>query len=151
MPTNKWDTTKLSQCSILAIDPGKMTGLAYYRAEQFTAAEFDFMETAAMIEDLTPHCDLVVIERFTIGVATGKKNDVNWPLELIGITRYMTGKSDVPIVFQGPAEAKNFCPDDRLKALGWYKSTNGGHANDATRHLVTALVNVGWWNSALIL
>ena len=151
MPISKWEADRLAGCSILAIDPGKMTGFAYYRAGAFTATEFGFMETAGMIEELVPACDLVAIERFTIGVSTGKKNDVNWPLELIGITRYMTGKHDVPLVFQGPAEAKGFVPDARLKALGLHRSTPGGHANDACRHLILALTNLGWWDSRMLL
>jgi hypothetical protein len=37
---------------------------------------------------------------------------------------------------QSPAQGKTFATNAKLKKVGWYHQTPGGHANDALRHLL---------------
>ncbi len=45
----------------------------------------------------------------------------------------------MPLTLQTPATGKGFGTDAKLKHLGWYNPTQGGHSNDAARHLLTYL------------
>lgn len=139
---------------ILAIDPGKLTGIAVFQDRGPQAFQLGFQEACDFLgENIAPGggIELVIVERFIIGPSTGKLGDVNWSLEVIGVTRWLATKAGVPLRFQAPADAKRFATDARLKALGWYTPTPGGHANDALRHLVVGLVADGWWDPRLVL
>lgn len=137
--------------NVLALDPGKMSGIAFYSGSgTIQAYEANFYKAAKALEWLIPMCELVTVERFTIGVNTGKMRDNNWSLELIGVARWYCLKHDVNLLFQGPAEAKQFMSNDKLKALGLHKATVGGHQNDAVRHLILALLGyTTWWDPRL--
>ena len=130
---------------ILTIDPGHTTGMAFH---DFTSSDkpetlmpvglgnaynefFSFIANNAL--------DLVVCEKFTITSATSKKSrgGSNEAIELIGVARYMAWDHSVSFEEQSPADAKNFCSDEKLRRLGWYVS-GLDHARDALRHLVLA-------------
>ena len=136
----------------IGIDPGKATGLALYAEKEWSCTERDFLGTCTWLAGQVPLADVVVIERFTIGTNTGKMADVNWSLELIGVTRWLCMHYGKELVFQSPAEAKGFASNKRLKAVDLYVPSAGGHQNDAVRHLLTYLVgNNLYWDKRLVL
>ena len=61
-------------------------------------------------------------------------------IETIGVLRHLCRWHRHRFELQAPADAKRFSTDAKLKRLGWYQPTEGGHANDAIRHLLLALV-----------
>lgn len=134
---------------ILAIDPGFATGIATGDVKDGkvtnpnTLIVTGFTDTTFEIELLLMKFkpELVVIERFTITAATGKKDTKGslQAIELIGVTRYLAGIWKVPLELQSPEDAKSFVTDDKLKKIGWYVS-GPDHARDASRHLILAAV-----------
>lgn len=149
---------------ILALDPGKKTGLASYDRETdtFRSGEADFDETcnylmqpAAMFHPDVMHevnhgtLD-IVSESFLITVNTAKNTQATWSLELIGVARmvsHLYGRQ--PLVLQAPAAAKRLMSDDMLKTLDWYKPGKG-HANDAARHLGMFMLGRKWMDDRII-
>lgn len=139
---------------ILVIDPGRTTGIASVDASNIGnpvfewSDELDFIETCNRVNKvLRDHPQTqVVMERFTITPQTGK----NGPgaldaIGIIGVVRYLVTAYGAPeIVYQTPAQAKNFCDNTRLRALGVWHRGGAGHARDALRHAVLYLVNQGW-------
>jgi hypothetical protein len=85
--------------------------------------------------------DVVVVEGFTVNASTHRKDptafrDTN---DLIGALRVISRIHGITYVVQSPSQAKSFGSNDKLKRLGWYVGTKGGHRNDAARHLITYL------------
>ena len=131
---------------ILSIDPGGTTGVAIYESGQFRSLEipdgkaafyrwFGGITDSADLEDLT-----VVCESFTIPTATASKSRQDDPYMILG---YLSGwclLHSVPLHVQSPGQAKSFSTDSKLRRIGWYEGTKGGHANDAARHLLVYLV-----------
>jgi len=127
---------------VIAIDPGKTTGFAYwYGSEVVADQEPDQVEFCTRLERyLEIRCPgVVVIERFVINVKTVGNSQAPWSLELIGVARYLAAKHNCEFVIQTPADAKRFMSDERLKNLGWWQKGKV-HANDALRHLGLYLV-----------
>lgn len=127
---------------IVAIDPGKVTGMAVMYADllHFAGEVAGRMEMYDRIySGRLVGASAVVIERFTISQRTVQSSPQYDALYLIGAVEAWCYKYDVPLIFQSPGEAKGFGTDKKLKALGWYKATSGGHANDASRHLMVYL------------
>lgn len=131
---------------ILAIDPGKMSGVAFWGGfEALQVPEPKSWEIPAM--ESVQHCDylmskftevLVVCESFIPRPGAG-----TWQpdaLEVIGALRYLSFKYHYDFELQSPADAKRFSTDAKLKKLGWYTSTPDGHANDSLRHLLLGAV-----------
>lgn len=135
---------------VIGIDPGKTTGFAIWQNGHLLIEQsgqlprqqfFEWFEKIACTAHVSPlH---VVIERFLIGRATvGKEGDAHYAIGGIGIAEYLSEKYEFELTIQGASKAKNFCTDEKLKILGWYHGTSGGHQNDAIRHLVTYLVDI---------
>jgi hypothetical protein len=126
---------------LIAVDPGKTTGMAYAQAGETPFAwEIEEGQEAPdwVAANVAPFPDAweVVCESFVIGPNTMKKSRGNWSLELIGALRYICWKYDVPFTLQSPGDAKRFSTDAKLKRVDWWTPTKGGHANDALRHLM---------------
>ena len=138
---------------VIAVDPGEKTGIAIWEcsAQVLSAqvlsvsdtVEFFLGQLAKGTEDVW-----VVVEKFTITAQTGKMSTLglNWPLELTGVARAVAQHNDWAFDnSQGPAAAKRFSPDERLKAAGWWDKLRAAetgpedHARDAARHLLLAL------------
>ena len=127
---------------ITAVDPGLMSGVAFFDSEterfessdQSTWDALRAVDVSILIEGL----DLVVCESFVPrpGVRTWQPQ----ALESIGALRFLCMQSRVDFELQSPAEAKSFSSNEKLKKIGWYRTTPGGHANDAARHLLVAAV-----------
>lgn len=134
---------------ILALDPGKMSGWAYYDSTDggFISGQKDYDDTCRLLIDEAARKgpDLgIVCESFIITVNTAKNTQATWSLELIGVARMVSRLwTQQELVLQGPAEAKRLCSDELLKVMGWYKPGKG-HANDAARHLGLFMLARGW-------
>ena len=154
----------MSSLNVLAIDPGKATGVAIWRTyrqesqhESFQLdGGFDGVSSFLAYGDGGPawiapdydegessvyRYDAVVCESFSVRSNTHKMDqgafmDV-W--SNIGALRYAAYLAGVPFHLQTPAEAKSFATNDKLKKLGWFTG-GAGHADDASRHLLTFLV-----------
>lgn len=132
--------------SVLAIDPGLKTGLAWWLdGNQHGSHEVEYRATGKMVENFLTRYPLtqIVCENFFITRETSKKSQSPWSLKLIGVAEYLADLHQIEdVVLQAPADAKRFSTDARLKALGWYKGSAGeyaGHADDASRHLLLYL------------
>jgi hypothetical protein len=131
-----------SQHIILAFDPGLTTGWA---ALDLDSGGFISGQTEGrhafyrQVEAAIAGGALVeaVGEKYTITQRTAKLSAQYDALYIIGMMDYLSEKCGFPLTLQTPAQAKAFATDAKLKAVGWYTPTKGGHANDASRHLLT--------------
>lgn len=139
---------------LLAIDPGNATGFAWvsagddgiFVAESFGSAEVVGRHEAERYFDTavaTGYQLHVVIERFTINAGTHTKSRQMDPLYIIGYVEGMCAKLGIPYTEQTATQAKKFSTDHKLRQIGWYQRTPDGHANDAARHLLARIVNLG--------
>lgn len=139
---------------VLAVDPGGTSGWAealvrdgnattlrqtLSHGEHDPSAMADrirqFCLSARQMTYREPNDVVLVMERFTITVETGRKTAQHDALELIGLGRYLAEWSGVTFdVSQAPGDAKSFAPNDRLREWGvWVPRLD--HARDAVRHL----------------
>ena len=127
---------------LLAIDPGKLTGVAVIDITDVEKPTVDF--TAEMtVDQFSDYIELylfenkdtvrVVIERFIITVATAKKSPQPYSMELIGVVKFLCRKYEIPIWLQNPDERK-FADNTKLKKVNFWHVAGEGHALDALRH-----------------
>ncbi len=127
---------------VIAFDPGKLTGWAQVIEGSFTSGQDSLWKVINWF-DLTlqrGHRPTVFCESFIITTATAKKSRQTDVLDGIGAIKFLTQKYATALIMQSPSKAKSFATDDKLKTMGWYFPTKGGHANDAARHLLVGLV-----------
>lgn len=130
---------------VVAIDPGGNTGLAWmidgtdFGSYVQGGGRFGFVDAfCASIEKFaTP--TVVVVESFIITSATARKTAQPDPYLIYGWLELWCHRHGISFHSQTPAQAKGFGTDAKLKHLGWYSAGNGGHDNDAARHLLTYL------------
>jgi hypothetical protein len=153
---------------VLAIDPGKLTGLAWITrvddevnltdsAEKDQDSIIDAIRPTVACWNRQPGDSLplrVVMERFVITIETGKKSqEAAAALETIGAVKQLCRESGYPldaIAWQTPAAAKNAFPNPKLKRLGLWHRGGAGHALDAIRHGSLYLVQSGWTDSRML-
>lgn len=140
---------------ILAVDPGKATGMACFSHKQgeepelVWSGEFQQNEYAAPIREVLkayPDAE-IVCERFTINAQTVKNSQAPFSLEQIGILKQClldAGRNTDDIYFQAPADAKAMFDNKKLKTLQYWHVGGEGHALDAIRHGLLRLVKTGW-------
>jgi len=146
---------------IWVCDPGLTSGVALFKrnddnsVELLWSDELDWVHTTRSLDETMRKYGgddvQVVAERFTITIQTAKNTQQTWSLELIGMMRLLTmahGAGDLDL--QSPADAKRFCTNTRLKALGFWHVGGGGHALDAIRHGILWLTRHGWSDSRLL-
>jgi ABC-type transport system involved in Fe-S cluster assembly fused permease/ATPase subunit len=132
---------------IIAVDPGKMTGVAtwdsktgVFHAEEYSVESFFEWVHTYVHQSVMEHGAenvQIVCESFIITPSTGKNSQAPWSLELIGVCRFLTYRYGMrPMKLQSPAVAKTFATDQKLRAVEWHTKARG-HANDAARHLMT--------------
>ena len=155
--------------NVIAFDPGKATGVALFVPNIRNHIQYDEHESFQLDngfvgvsrfltygeggsvrletkyldgnnDNALYRFDAVVCESFSVRQGTHKMDqgafmDV-W--SNIGAIRYAAFLAGVPFHLQSPAEAKSFGTNDKLHALSWYKGAPG-HADDASRHLLTFL------------
>ena len=145
--------------TIIAIDPGKMTGWSEieYTSDSFTikySAELGMEEVLNQLITLDDgdgnRPDLVVIEDFKITTGTGKLGSPDWSLRLIGAVEYVAAKHGIPVVKQTPANAKAFSTNTKLRAVDMWHVGGAGHANDSLRHAMLYMVKHGWMDRRLL-
>ena len=131
--------------TIIAVDPGNMTGLAVGRftstgPPQHESLELEPMKALDWVSDrLREGASLAAYETFK-----PRKGVYTWQPEalyVIGAVRYLCYLSDTPCIGQEPADAKRFSTNRKLEVLGWRNPSEGGHRDDASRHLLVAAVN----------
>lgn len=150
---------------VLAVDPGKATGIAILNwvqgsdPELLNTAEVQPDEFATHIRsalNMSMEMDadlLVVCERFVINAQTVRNAQAPYSLEQIGVLKQClrdVGLSDESILWQSPADAKAMFPNPALKKVGYWHKGGEGHAMDALRHGLLCLVKRGWKPSALL-
>ena len=140
---------------ILAVDPGKATGMACFshiageEPELVWSGEYQQNEYAEPIREvLKAYPDTeIVCERFTINAQTVKNSQAPFSLEQIGILKQCmldAGRNTDDIYFQAPADAKAMFDNKKLKTLEYWHRGGEGHALDAIRHGLLRLVKTGW-------
>lgn len=152
--------------AVLAVDPGKLTGLAFltwdkgsepqifYTAEvephQFAPEIRRCLQDAAEMPNTTLY---VVCERFVINAQTVRNSQAPFSLEQIGVLKQClrdVGIDEQSIVWQAPADAMAMFPNPALKKVGYWHKGGQGHALDALRHALLFTVKRGWKPSALL-
>lgn len=140
---------------ILAVDPGKATGMACFshiageEPELVWSGEYQQNEYAEPIREVLkayPDAE-IVCERFTINAQTVKNSQAPFSLEQIGILKQCmldAGRNTDDIYFQAPADAKAMFDNKKLKTLEYWHRGGEGHALDAIRHGLLRLVKTGW-------
>lgn len=136
--------------SVLAVDPGLVSGWATWESGRFAAGEHDPHPMCDFADEwMSAHAGnpnaLVVVEAFIITEQTLRKTRQYWSLEIIGALKWRASVHGVRYLdpMQTPSQAKRFGKDKRLKDMGLWHPTPGGHANDACRHLCLALSKCG--------
>lgn len=149
---------------VVAIDPGKMTGVAFMLRkgnEVSLLGSYEWAEDEVIpgvrpfIQEWRPLEEgsfplRVVMERFTITVETAKKSQAPFSLEVIGAVKQVCRDADYPlgaIAWQKPSEAKESFTNAKLKRLGLWHRGGEGHALDAIRHGALYLARSGWSDS----
>jgi hypothetical protein len=145
---------------LLTIDPGLATGVVYMDIEDpmdpiiIGAWEMSPEEFYHRVEEIisTHGANVrVVIERYIVTEATGKKSAQPWSLELIGVTRKECWKYGAPLTLQKPSE-KEFATNEKLRHVGFWYVGGDGHANDAFRHALVYLNNrYARWGKKLVM
>lgn len=129
--------------TVLGIDPGGTTGIAWYDTED--PLNPDLQEVPGGTEGFTAFwreaywtadAHAIVCESFRLDDRT-EKPDLT-PVEIIG---FLKGTQEVT-AFQTPAQAKSLITNAALKRAGLYPargSVGGGHSTDALRHALAHL------------
>ena len=140
---------------VLAIDPGKTTGMSLFSIkngedpELLWSGEEDFVgfaDKTRMIFTQYPNLE-VVCEKFTINMQTAKKSQAPYSLECIGALKLILvdrGFDPESLKFQLPANAMSMFTNEKLKKLEYWHRGGAGHALDAIRHGLLYLVMTGW-------
>lgn len=145
--------------TIIAVDPGKITGVAIWlqgAVEPFQSMElgvdafFDFIHTFVH-EQVSAGKDVrIVAESFIITINTAKNTQSGWSLEHIGVLKFLAHRYKLrPVTLQAPNVGKTFGTNGKLKLLGWQRKGTidgvryAGHADDAARHLMTFAASRG--------
>lgn len=143
---------------VLAIDPGKTTGMALFSRESGSepvlewSKELEQHQVAEAIRSTIwlptiRHNVDVVCERFVINAQTVRNSQAPYSLEVIGIVKqclHDNGKAMDDIYFQAPADAMTMFDNKKLKKLEYWHVGGAGHALDAIRHALLRLVKMGW-------
>ncbi len=145
---------------VLAVDPGKATGVALLSwsgnpdetPERLYSTECqpDSFANDVLIglADWKRYENFkVVCERFVINAATARNSQAPYSLEQIGVLKHLCRENGYPvenIIFQAPVDAKNMFPNKALQTIGTWHKGGEGHANDAIRHGLLALVRSRW-------
>ena len=150
---------------ILAVDPGKASGIALLSLKLgeepkiIMSGEYQMKEYAQPIRDAIKRARLgntaiqIVCERFIINAQTVRNSQAPYSLEQIGILKQVMldeGLDPETIVFQSPSDAKAMFDNPKLKKLEYWHKGGEGHALDAIRHGLLRCVKLGWKPTRLL-
>jgi len=146
--------------SVLAVDPGKASGIALVTwsggsddlPKLIYAIEAQPEDYGTSLRTLLSQGQestnlKVVCERFVINAATVRNSQAPYSLEQIGVLKHICREGNYlveNIAFQAPVDAKNMFPNDALRKIGTWHVGGEGHANDAIRHALLSLTRQGW-------
>jgi hypothetical protein len=143
---------------VLAIDPGKMTGMTLFSYEKgqepvkIWSRELEQHEVASSVREVLGNPEIlptldVVCERFIINAQTVRNSQAPYSLEVIGIVKQClldSGRMMDDIYFQAPANAMAMFTNEKIKKLDYWHRGGAGHALDSIRHALLRLVAKGW-------
>lgn len=147
---------------IVAVDPGKITGLALFSFESGQEPVLEWsgeVEFADFVFEIRKMFELygdsleVICEKFTINTQTAKKAQAPYSLEVIGSlkTTLLDNERDPEgLMYQQPADAMAMFTNEKLKKLEYWHRGGAGHALDAIRHGLLRLVKTGWIPTKLL-
>jgi hypothetical protein len=152
---------------IIAIDPGKMTGVAVVERDRWGVTESGVILRASIeldedtiitwlrmqLDSLGAKPYVIVMETFVINARTVSNSQAPWSLMTIGAVQQVCRDYGYPvenIKWQSPSNAKNVVPNEKLKRLGTWHKGGAGHANDAIRHAVLYAISTGFRSPALV-
>lgn len=133
---------------LLAIDPGLATGMSLFDItdpmepiliEYQEMSLLDFYVRIPQIFGEYGENLQVVCEDFLITMATAKKTQAPWSLNLIGVLQYFCWKYNVEMTMQKPTE-RMFADNDKIKALGFKFKKGAGHVTESVRHAIVWMV-----------
>ncbi len=147
---------------VIVFDPGLKTGATWgirsdsREPEMKDSVELEMHEVVPWLRNLLllyPNADIVV-ERFVINMATAKKAQAPYSLELIGaikqVLRDYGRDPEKDIIFQAPSDAMKVFTNPALKKLGYWHVGGAGHALDAIRHFLLYNLKRGWKPTKLL-
>lgn len=133
---------------LLSIDPGLMTGLSFFDISDMSDPKLlwtkeatieDFYEKIpGLVADVGESLE-IVCENFLITVATAKKTQAPWSLELIGLVRYLCWLHKATLTLHKPGD-REFMTKDKLKKFGFWHRGGEGHAIVSLQHAGVWLV-----------
>jgi len=145
---HKGENTLTTSGCMIAVDPGKTTGIAMWDLEvgsapytaQLSVDEFFQWVRDTLVDGHLTHT--IVCESFVISQRTVKGTSQTWSLEHIGLLKWAAWLRQHDITLQAASAAKHMVPNDRLREVGWYVPGRD-HANDALRHMLVHAVRRG--------
>lgn len=135
---------KFNECTLIATDPGGMTGIASLTMTAFDSIQMEHNVAVSFITGMlnyhvrANHCVILSAERFITGTNTSKHSSQPHAQRIIGALEEATKERGIRFELQNTSDAKHIGRDSVLKRLGWYKP-NTPHGNDAARHLLLML------------
>lgn len=137
--------------NVIAVDPGKITGIAWYDGRHFGSTQKSEEEITSYLAGLIEqrlHCIgqlHIVCERFDITTQTGRKTSQPAAVNIIGDIRATCRRKRVGLTMQPASLAKKIGSKGVLRKLGWWDTRSaqtGNHANDGASHVCLYLHNV---------
>lgn len=148
--------------AVLWVDPGMMTGLAFYQSQQwhpdwqgpeptplprFSAAEYPFSQACRTIEQVCAGWTnrlAIGWERFTINASTHKKTLAGTydALHVIGVCRHLAAKYECRVLPEAQQATPTPQEQRQLKALGWWVPSKDD-AQSAAAHLLRYMQRSG--------
>lgn len=128
---------------VMWIDPGLVSGWAAYDwiAKAFVCGEEDL---TGMGERIRAVATAIPVEQFAIGcedyLAVGKTGTPRYSFKVIGMVEWLCHDFDIRMLPLVPSGMRKLGSVNKLKTLGWHKPTPGGHAVDASRHLLADML-----------
>ena len=128
---------------ILAVDPGKVTGYAWFTEDGEFQGAHQLPQDAFFDEIGWQWIRMIVCEDYVItpGTLAKTRGERNWAIEGIGALRQIARKRNIGFQLQKPASVLPLITDKVLWHLGIDISKE--HAKDAARHGVYWLARAG--------
>ena len=127
---------------IVAVDPGKMTGIAWTTETAVLSCELpamDAVQKVGFLWRISEGIDRLIVEDFV----PRKGKALTWQpdaLHVIGALRYMARQRRIPMILQKPIpKPRQLGLERELRERGWWAPTKGGHENAARKHLLMFL------------
>jgi hypothetical protein len=76
--------------------------------------------------------------------------DTRFSLEIIGFTRILCKRHNIPFVLQTPKDMKTFFGSWSLHDFNMWAKGGEGHKRDALRHGVYYLLKLGMWDPPMV-